>query len=76
MYGYDVVVAGDYLLMHCSLVLVICVCFQFVTVECFITSVSDLFPKRFRKPGRSEIFVLLICIASYLIQLLLVSEVR
>uniref|UniRef100_A0A8C5AKH2 Transporter n=1 Tax=Gadus morhua TaxID=8049 RepID=A0A8C5AKH2_GADMO len=47
---------------------------HFVTVECFITSVSDLFPKHFRRSGRSEIFVLLICIASYLIQLPLASE--
>ncbi|KAK0134386.1 Sodium- and chloride-dependent GABA transporter 2 [Merluccius polli] len=47
---------------------------HFVTVECFVTSVSDLFPKHFQAPRRSEIFVLLICIASYLIQLILVSE--
>ncbi|KAM3866156.1 sodium- and chloride-dependent GABA transporter 2-like [Diretmus argenteus] len=47
---------------------------HFVTVECFITSVSDLFPTLLRAPGRHEIFVLLTCFSSFLIQLSLVSE--
>ncbi|XP_041804960.1 sodium- and chloride-dependent betaine transporter-like [Chelmon rostratus] len=47
---------------------------HFVTVECFITSLSDLFPKLFRKPGRHEIFVLVICSFFFLIHLMLVTE--
>ncbi|XP_044075305.1 sodium- and chloride-dependent betaine transporter-like isoform X2 [Siniperca chuatsi] len=47
---------------------------HFVTVECFITSISDLFPKLFRKPGRHEILVLFICSSFFLIHLMLVTE--
>ncbi|KAM4604718.1 sodium- and chloride-dependent GABA transporter 3-like [Polymixia lowei] len=47
---------------------------QFVAVESFITSVCDLFPKLFRAPGRHKIFVLIICLSSFLMQLTLVSE--
>ncbi|XP_078144010.1 sodium- and chloride-dependent betaine transporter-like [Centroberyx gerrardi] len=47
---------------------------HFVSVECLVTSVSDLFPKLFRTRGRHEIFVLLICVSTFLIQLSLVSE--
>ncbi|XP_062285090.1 sodium- and chloride-dependent betaine transporter-like [Scomber scombrus] len=47
---------------------------HFVIVECFITSISDLFPKLFRKPGRHEIFVLVICSSFFLIHLTLVTE--
>lgn len=49
---------------------------QFVVVECIITSISDLFPKFLRKPGRSEIFVLLVCLSSFLSHLILVTEVN
>ncbi|XP_042284180.1 sodium- and chloride-dependent betaine transporter-like, partial [Thunnus maccoyii] len=52
----------------------LCVDTHFVTVECFVTSVSDLFPKLFRKPGRHEIFVLVICSSFFLIHLTLVTE--
>ncbi|KAM7400111.1 hypothetical protein PAMA_004690 [Pampus argenteus] len=47
---------------------------HFVTVECFITSISDLFPKLFRKPVRHEIFVLIICSFFFLVHLTLVTE--
>ncbi|XP_042284057.1 sodium- and chloride-dependent GABA transporter 3-like isoform X1 [Thunnus maccoyii] len=47
---------------------------HFVTVECFVTSVSDLFPKLFRKPGRQEIFVLVVCSSFFFIHLTLVTE--
>ncbi|XP_018533727.1 sodium- and chloride-dependent GABA transporter 3-like isoform X1 [Lates calcarifer] len=47
---------------------------HFVTVECFIASISDLFPKHLRAPGRSEIFVLLICLFFFLTHLTLVTE--
>ncbi|XP_045897226.1 sodium- and chloride-dependent taurine transporter-like [Micropterus dolomieu] len=47
---------------------------NFVIVESVITTVSDMFPKLFRAPVRHEIFVLIICISSFLIQLTLVTE--
>ncbi|XP_053186777.1 sodium- and chloride-dependent betaine transporter-like [Scomber japonicus] len=47
---------------------------HFVEVESFITSISDVFPKLFRKPGRNEIFVLIICSSFFLIHLILVTE--
>uniref|UniRef100_A0A3B4U4U1 Transporter n=1 Tax=Seriola dumerili TaxID=41447 RepID=A0A3B4U4U1_SERDU len=47
---------------------------HFVTVECFITSISDLFPKLLRAAGRSEIFALFICLLFFLIHLTLVTE--
>ncbi|XP_028283224.1 sodium- and chloride-dependent betaine transporter-like [Parambassis ranga] len=47
---------------------------HFVIVESFITTVTDLFPKVFRAPGRREIFVLLVCLSSFLIHLPLVTE--
>ncbi|XP_024908316.1 sodium- and chloride-dependent betaine transporter-like [Cynoglossus semilaevis] len=46
----------------------------FVSVKCFVTSVSDLFPKHLRGPGRSEVFVLLVCLFFFLTQLILVTE--
>ncbi|XP_028448842.1 sodium- and chloride-dependent GABA transporter 3-like [Perca flavescens] len=47
---------------------------HFVIVESFITTVTDLFPKWFRAPLRHEIFVLAVCVSSFLIQLTLVTE--
>ncbi|KAI3374653.1 hypothetical protein L3Q82_021224, partial [Scortum barcoo] len=47
---------------------------HFVTVESFITSVSDLFPKLFHGPVRREMFVLVICLTFFLIHLILVTE--
>ncbi|XP_071347927.1 sodium- and chloride-dependent GABA transporter 3-like [Trachinotus anak] len=47
---------------------------HFVIVESFITTVIDLFPKLLRAPLRHKIFVLIICLSSFLIQLTLVTE--
>ncbi|XP_068457193.1 sodium- and chloride-dependent GABA transporter 3-like, partial [Clinocottus analis] len=47
---------------------------HFVSVECFITTISDLFPKLFRKPGRREMFVLFICSSFFLLHLSFVTE--
>ncbi|XP_042353419.1 sodium- and chloride-dependent GABA transporter 3-like [Plectropomus leopardus] len=47
---------------------------HFVTVECFITSISDLFPELFRKPWRHEMLVLFICSSFFLVNLMLVTE--
>lgn len=48
---------------------------QFVIVESFITSLTDLFPKLLRAPGRHKIFVLIICAFSFLVHLTLVTQV-
>ncbi|XP_027146767.1 sodium- and chloride-dependent GABA transporter 3-like [Larimichthys crocea] len=47
---------------------------HFVTVETLITSVSDMFPKQFHKPGRHEIFALIICLIFFLLHLMFVTE--
>ncbi|XP_068191553.1 sodium- and chloride-dependent GABA transporter 3-like [Antennarius striatus] len=47
---------------------------HFVTVECLITSIMDLFPKLFRKRGRHEIFVFIICLIFFIIHLVLVTD--
>ncbi|XP_015242449.1 PREDICTED: sodium- and chloride-dependent betaine transporter-like [Cyprinodon variegatus] len=47
---------------------------HFVIVESFITTVTDLFPKLFRVPVKHEIFVLFICLSSFLVHLTLVTE--
>ncbi|XP_027132711.1 sodium- and chloride-dependent taurine transporter-like, partial [Larimichthys crocea] len=46
----------------------------FVAVECFITSACDVFPKVFHKPGRHEIFALIICLIFFLLHLMFVTE--
>ncbi|XP_071348136.1 sodium- and chloride-dependent GABA transporter 3-like [Trachinotus anak] len=47
---------------------------HFVTVEAFTTAISDLFPKILRAAGRSEIFILLLCLLFFLLHLTLVTE--
>ncbi|XP_056277481.1 sodium- and chloride-dependent betaine transporter-like [Pseudoliparis swirei] len=47
---------------------------HFVTVECFTTTISDLFPKLLRQPGRHELLVLFVCSSCFLLNLLLVTE--
>ncbi|XP_068195985.1 sodium- and chloride-dependent GABA transporter 3-like [Antennarius striatus] len=47
---------------------------HFVAMESFISTVSDLFPKLFRAPVNHEIFVLISCITTFLLQLTLVTE--
>lgn len=49
---------------------------QFVIVESFITTLTDLFPKLLRAPGRHKIFVFIICAFSFLVHLTLVTQVR
>ncbi|XP_068191554.1 sodium- and chloride-dependent betaine transporter-like [Antennarius striatus] len=47
---------------------------HFVTVECLITSIMDLFPKLFRTTGRHEIFVFIICLIFFTIHLMLATD--
>ncbi|XP_068195957.1 sodium- and chloride-dependent GABA transporter 3-like [Antennarius striatus] len=47
---------------------------HFVMVESFITTVMDLFPKWFRGPVKREIFVLIVCVFKFLLNLLMVTE--
>ncbi|TWW73007.1 Sodium- and chloride-dependent betaine transporter [Takifugu flavidus] len=48
---------------------------QFTAVESFITTVSDLFPKVLRAPIRHELFVLVVCLANFLFDILFVTEI-
>lgn len=48
---------------------------QFVEVEGQITSLVDLYPSFLRKGYRREIFIALICSVSYLLGLMMVTEV-
>lgn len=48
---------------------------QFVIVESFITTLTDVFPKLLRAPGKHKIFVFIICALSFLMHLTLVTQV-
>lgn len=51
-------------------------CFQqFVCVEAVITSVSDLFPKLLHSPVKHEIVSFLLCVSSFLVHLILSTQV-
>ncbi|XP_073702547.1 sodium- and chloride-dependent GABA transporter 2-like [Garra rufa] len=47
---------------------------HFFSMECIITSVTDLFPTVLRRTGRREIFLLLFCLFCFAGQLFLVTE--
>ncbi|KAJ8384408.1 hypothetical protein AAFF_G00205410 [Aldrovandia affinis] len=47
---------------------------QFVVVEVVVTTVCDLFPAVLRRVGRREIFLLLFCVACFLLEMCLISE--
>lgn len=48
---------------------------QFVCVEAVITSVSDLFPKLLRSPLKHELVSFLLCVSSFLVHLILATQV-
>lgn len=48
---------------------------QFVGVEGFVTAIVDLFPRILRKPGRREILIFITIAISYIIGLLMVTNV-
>lgn len=50
-------------------------CLQFVTLECLMTSVTDMFPTVFRKGYRRELLLLGLCSVCFFLGLLLVTEV-
>uniref|UniRef100_A0A673JDC6 Uncharacterized protein n=1 Tax=Sinocyclocheilus rhinocerous TaxID=307959 RepID=A0A673JDC6_9TELE len=49
---------------------------HFVAVEAVVTSMMDLFPAVLRRAGRREIFLLFFCLACFMGQLFMVTEVR
>lgn len=48
---------------------------QFVSLECLMTSVTDMFPTVFRKGYRRELLLLCLCAVCFFLGLLLVTEV-
>lgn len=49
---------------------------QFVSLECLMTSVTDMFPTVFRRAYRRELLLLCLCSVCFFLGLLLVTEVR
>ncbi|XP_013861751.1 sodium- and chloride-dependent betaine transporter isoform X2 [Austrofundulus limnaeus] len=47
---------------------------QFVSLECLMTSVTDMFPSTLRKAHRRELLLLCLCTVCFLLGLLLVTE--
>uniref|UniRef100_A0AAQ4R924 Transporter n=1 Tax=Gasterosteus aculeatus aculeatus TaxID=481459 RepID=A0AAQ4R924_GASAC len=47
---------------------------QFVSLECLMTSVTDMFPNVFRRAYRRELLLLCLCIICFFLGLLLVTE--
>lgn len=47
---------------------------QFVSLECLMTSVTDMFPTVFRKAYRRELLLLCLCVVCFFLGLLLVTE--
>ncbi|KAJ0068783.1 hypothetical protein NL108_010860, partial [Boleophthalmus pectinirostris] len=49
---------------------------QFVSLECLMTSVTDMFPTVFRRAYRRELLLLCLCTVCFFLGLLLVTEAR
>ncbi|XP_068507552.1 sodium- and chloride-dependent GABA transporter 2-like isoform X3 [Syngnathus scovelli] len=47
---------------------------QFIGMEVVITSMSDIFPRVLRRPGRREGFLLLYCLTCFFLQLVMITE--
>ncbi|KAG9472196.1 sodium- and chloride-dependent GABA transporter 2-like [Eleutherodactylus coqui] len=47
---------------------------QFVCVESLVTSLVDMYPSTFRKENRRELLILVVCIFSFLIGLVMLTE--
>ncbi|MEQ2175484.1 hypothetical protein GOODEAATRI_018376, partial [Goodea atripinnis] len=47
---------------------------QFVSLECLMTSVTDMFPSMFRRAYRRELLLLCLCSVCFFLGLLLVTE--
>ncbi|KAM3926497.1 sodium- and chloride-dependent GABA transporter 2-like [Leptodactylus fuscus] len=47
---------------------------QFVCVESLVTSLVDMYPSTFRKKNRRELLILVVCIFSFLIGLVMLTE--
>ncbi|XP_005993605.1 sodium- and chloride-dependent GABA transporter 2-like [Latimeria chalumnae] len=47
---------------------------QFVGIEGFVTAITDLYPTIFRKGKRRELLILAVCVISFLMGLLMITE--
>lgn len=48
---------------------------QFVCVESLVTAMVDMYPKTFRRKNRRELFILAVAIVSFLMGLIMLTEV-
>lgn len=49
---------------------------QFVCVESLVTSMVDMYPSTFRRKNRRELFILAVAVVSFLMGLIMLTEVR
>lgn len=58
--------------------LIILLCFfpdQFVCVESLVTAMVDMYPSTFRRKNRRELFILAVAVVSFLLGLIMLTEV-
>lgn len=48
---------------------------QFVCVESLVTAMVDMYPSIFRRKNRRELFILAVAVASFLLGLIMLTEV-
>lgn len=53
-----------------------CPLIQFVCVESLVTALVDMYPQVFRKKNRREVLILGVSVVSFLVGLVMVTEVR
>lgn len=62
--------------MSVQIYLTSCTCFdQFVCVESLVTAMMDMYPATFRRKNRRELFILVVAILSFLMGLIMLTEV-
>ena len=49
---------------------------QFVCVESLVTAMMDMYPSTFRRKNRRELFILVVAVVSFLLGLIMLTEVR
>lgn len=60
----------------CFLPVTVDVCDQFVCVESLVTAMVDLYPATFRRKNRRELLILVVALLSFLMGLIMLTEVN